>query len=101
MSKTVPTMKNPLRALASLFQRAGQPLAPPKESPPPVTAPEPAIKVEVPPDVAAAAAAAAASKPKPPRESYKQHNREIEQRVKSASLHRPTIIRSVPHARGR
>ena len=59
------------------------------------------IKVEVPPDVAAAAAAAAAIKPMLPRESYKQHNREIEHRVKAASLHRPMITRSVPHGRGR
>ena len=54
------------------------------------------IKVEVPPDVAAAAI-----KPMLPRESYKQHNREIEHRVKAASLHRPMITRSVPHGRGR
>ena len=94
-------MNNPLRALTSLFQGTGQPPAPPKESPPPVTAPEPAIKVEVPPDVAAAAAAAAAIKPKLPRESYKQLNREIEHRLKAATQHRPTIIRSVPHSRGR
>ena len=94
-------MKNPLRALTALFQGSGEPSSPPEDSPPPIAAPEPAIKVEVPPDVAAAAEAAAAIKPKLPRESFKLHNREIEQRVKAASLHRPMIIRSVPHARGR
>ena len=94
-------MNNPLRALTSLFHGNRQPPAPPRESPPPVRAPEPAIKVEVPPDVAAAAAEAAASKPALPRESYKRHNREIEQRLKTATQHRPAIIRSVPHSRGR
>lgn len=97
-SKTVfSIMKNPLKTLSTLFHGAGQPPAPPKESPPPAAKTEPAIKAEVPPDVVAATAI----KPKLPRESLKQHNREIEQRLKAASMHRPTIIRSVPHARGR
>jgi len=55
------------------------------------------FKVQVPADVAAAASI----KPKDSREFERQHNREIEQRVKHASLHRPTITRSVPHTRGR
>lgn len=43
----------------------------------------------------------AAMKIKSAREAEKQHNREIEHRVRTASLHRPMITRSVPHARGR
>jgi len=95
-------MKNPLRVLASLFQGTAEPPAPPREAPPPAVAAEPVIKVEVPADVAAASQAAAAIKPKPPRESFKQHNREIEQRVKAANQHRPVMaMRGTPHARGR
>jgi len=94
-------MKNPLSALAKLFTETGQPPAPPKETPPPVAKTEPAIKVEVPAGVAKAAEAAAI-KPKLPRESFKQHNREIEQRMKTANLHRPVMItRGMPHVRGR
>ena len=55
------------------------------------------FKVQVPADVAAAASI----KPKESREAEKQHNRAIEHRVRTASLHRPTITRSAPHARGR
>jgi hypothetical protein len=35
------------------------------------------------------------------READRQRNREIGHLLKTASLHRPTINRSVPHARGR
>lgn len=31
----------------------------------------------------------------------KQHNRDVGHRLKTASLHRPVITRSLPHARGR
>jgi histidinol-phosphate/aromatic aminotransferase/cobyric acid decarboxylase-like protein len=55
------------------------------------------FKVQVPAEVAAAAS----FKPKDSREAERQHNREIEQRVKTAGIHRPMITRSVPHARGR
>jgi hypothetical protein len=92
-----PIMKNPLSALSSLFTGTGQPPAPPKETPPPVAETDPAIKVEVPAEVVEATAI----KPKLPRESFKQHNREIEQRVKAVNLHRPMTPRSMPHARGR
>ncbi len=95
-------MKNPLKALSSLFQGAAEQPAPPKETPPPAAKAEPEIKVEVPADVVEAPAAAATVKPRLPRESFKQHNREIEQRVKTANMHRPVMItRSLPHARGR
>lgn len=95
-------MKNPLTALSKLFQGPGEQPAPAKASPPSAAPAEPAIKVEVPADVAKAAEAAATVRPKLPRESFKQHNREIEQRVKTANLHRPVMItRSLPHARGR
>ena len=95
------TMNNPLRALAKLFSATGQPPTPLEEIPPPATENEPAIKVQVPSDVAKAAEAAAI-KPKLPRESFKQHNREIEQRVKTANQHRPAMItRGMPHVRGR
>lgn len=94
-------MKNPLKALTSLFQGTPEQPAPAKETPPPAATTEPAIKVEVPADVAKAAAAAAI-KPKVPHESYKQHNREIEQRLKTANQHRPAMItRGMPHVRGR
>ena len=91
-------MNNPLKALTALFTGPGPQPAPAKEAPP-VT--ETAIKVEVPADVAKAAAAAAI-KPKVPHESFKQHNREIEQRLKTANQHRPAMItRGMPHVRGR
>ena len=35
------------------------------------------------------------------RDADKQRNREIGHMLKTASLHRPSIIRSVPHVRGR
>jgi hypothetical protein len=94
-------MKNPLTALSSLFTGTGQPPAPPKDTPPPAAKAEPEIKVEVPAEVVEAAAATAAIKPRLPRESFKQHNREIEQKVKAANMHRPMTPRSMPHARGR
>lgn len=91
-------MKNPLKALSALFPKAGSQPPPPKESPPPATETEPAIKVEVP----AGVVEAAAIKPKVPRESFKQHNREIGQRMKTANQHRPVMItRGMPHVRGR
>jgi len=94
-------MNNPLKAISALFTGAGHQPAPPKETPPPPAENDPAIKVEVPADVAKAAEAAAI-KPKLPRESFKQHNREIEQRVKTANQHRPAMItRGMPHVRGR
>lgn len=43
----------------------------------------------------------AALKPPTTRAWEKQRNREIEQRLKGAVSHRPTFIRSQPHARGR
>lgn len=92
-------MNNPLKALTALF--TGPQPAPAKEAPPPAAGTEAAIKVEVPADVAKAAEAAAI-KPKVPREPFKQHNREIEQRLKVANQHRPAMItRGMPHVRGR
>lgn len=93
-------MKNPLTAVLNvLFPVSGQLSAPPSAPPvPPAAEPTPAIKVEVPPDVAEAVAL----KPPLPRESYKRHNHEIEQRVKAANRHRPVMItRGMPHVRGR
>ena len=55
------------------------------------------IKVPVPVDVVAAAS----MKPKTAWEAEKQHNRGIGHLLKATSMHRPTITRSVPHARGR
>jgi len=55
------------------------------------------FKIQVPTEVAAAASI----KPRESRDAERQHNREIEHRVKTASLHRPTITRSMPHVRGR
>lgn len=46
-------------------------------------------------------AAAANLNPKFARGADKKHNREIGHQLKAASLHRPAIIRSVPHVRGR
>jgi hypothetical protein len=89
-------MNNPLKALTALFTGPGPQPAPAKEAPPPEN--EPAIKVEVPADLVAATAI----KPKVPHESFKQHNREIEQRLKTANQHRPAMItRGMPHVRGR
>jgi hypothetical protein len=34
-------------------------------------------------------------------EADKKHNREVGHMLKTASLHRPTITRSLPHSRGR
>jgi hypothetical protein len=93
-------MNNPLKALSALFPGARHQPAPPKETPPPAAKADPEIKVEVPVDVAEAAAAAAI-RPKLPRESLKQHNHQMEQRVKAANMHRPMTPRSMPHARGR
>lgn len=90
-------MNNPLRILSTLFTGAGQPPAPPPETPPPTPANESLIKAPVPTDVVEAASL----RPKLPREAVKQHNREIEQRMKAASLHRPVITRGMPHVRGR
>lgn len=95
------TMNNPLRAFAKLFSATGQPPTPLEEIPPAAAANDAVIKVEVPADVAKAAEAAAI-KPMPPRESFKQHNREIGQRLRTANQHRPVMItRGMPHARGR
>jgi hypothetical protein len=44
---------------------------------------------------------AASMKLKIAREAEKQHNREVGHLLKAASLHRPSITRSVPHVRGR
>ncbi|MDI1249265.1 MAG: hypothetical protein PSV13_10420 [Lacunisphaera sp.] len=89
-------MNNPLKALTALFTGPTPQPAPVREAPPP---PEnETIKVEVPADLVAATAI----KPKVPHESYKQHNREIEQRLKTANQHRPAMItRGMPHVRGR
>ena len=45
--------------------------------------------------------AAASMKMKLAREADKLRNREVGHMLKSTSLHRPTITRSVPHSRGR
>jgi hypothetical protein len=91
-------MKNPLRVLSSLFPGVGQQAAPAPEAPPPAAENDAAIKVEVPADVVEGTSL----KPRVPRESFKQHNREIEQRVKTANMHRPVMItRGMPHVRGR
>jgi hypothetical protein len=45
--------------------------------------------------------AAASMKLKNARQAEKQHNREVGHLLKAASLHRPSIVRSVPHVRGR
>ena len=45
--------------------------------------------------------AAASQKLKIARQVEKQHNREVGHMLKTASLHRPSITRSVPHVRGR
>ncbi|HVZ63061.1 MAG TPA: hypothetical protein VG936_00625 [Lacunisphaera sp.] len=42
-----------------------------------------------------------AVKPLTARGWEKQRNREVEQRLKGSVSHRPTVIRSLPHARGR
>jgi hypothetical protein len=91
-------MNNPLKALTALFTGPGPQPAPAREAPPSPPENEAAIKVEVPADLVAATAI----KPKVPHESYKQHNREIEQRLKTANQHRPAMItRGMPHVRGR
>jgi len=57
-------------------------------NPDPVPAPAPVV-------------ATPALKAKLVRETGKQRNREVGHLLKSTSLHRPMITRSVPHARGR
>jgi hypothetical protein len=51
--------------------------------------------------VPADAAAIAALSKKAAREANKLRNREVGHQLKMASLHRPMVTRSVPHARGR
>lgn len=46
-------------------------------------------------------AALAAMKLKAAREADKQRNREIGQLLRQSTLHRPMVVRSLPHSRGR
>jgi hypothetical protein len=51
--------------------------------------------------IAPVAPAIVSPKAKIARGAEKQHNREVGHMLKAASLHRPTITRSLPHSRGR
>ena len=55
------------------------------------------FQVPVPADLAAAASL----KQRNARLVEKQHNRDVGHMLKTASQHRPSITRSVPHVRGR
>ena len=77
----------------------------------PSPVPDPAKPAAATAATAAVAPAAAAAAPAPTpavnpkvkiaRGAEKQHNREIGHMLKTASLHRPVITRSLPHSRGR